>query len=558
MRSLRRTTPCDDIPIMKRFQSSAVRVILVNLPVSNPLAGSPADASVEHIGLGYIGAYLNSKGIKDVKVFDAYSRKLSEKEIVDAIKKFNPEFLCISPTYLTWDLTLRILNKIKDENNNIVTILGGPHVSFEPILTRALKEYKCIDFIVRGEGEISTYEIIEQTTLGSCSRIQGVSHRGLNGELIIAKDFAEIAEDLDSLPFPLRDTPSLLGKSVRLTTSRGCYQNGSGCTFCSTSALYPRGWRARSARNVVDEIEFLNAQGFNNFICAEGDFIGLSEEGLNRASEIAEEILKLKLSVRLRIFAGIPQVLKAEKFGLWGKLKHAGLERVYPGIESANVNTLNLFGKRQSLSEIYSAVEILRKRGIALQVGFIMFQPWSTFESIEENCRFLRYIEQDHLWYNLSSSLLLLPGSKLLERSKLDNLLNKELNQVGLGEEFVHNYKFINSQVGRLFQICSTLLKNPVIIAMDRMLITAEIILSNYVKSTMPSEILWLKRKYEETKEDLSSLNLNTYYKIIKLSKAKSPRKNAELMLKSHISKVEKKASELKLTLTKALKKCPL
>lgn len=525
----------------KEGQNLEERVMLINLPAHISFANSPADASEEHIGLGYIAAYLRNKGVKDVKILDAQSRRLSEDKICNTIREFRPNFLCLSPTYLTWDLTLRILNKIKGENNNTVTILGGPHVSFEPVLTRALKEYNCVDFIVRGEGEIAVHRVIKQILCCDPTPIRGVCYKKSNGQVTITEDLAESIDDLDSLPFPLRDTLPLRGKSLRISTSRGCYQGGNGCTFCPTSALYPKGWRGRSAKNIVDEIQSLNEQGFNSFVCAEADFIGFSEEGLNRAVEIAEEILKRKLSVHLRIFVGISQILKAEKFGLWEKLKGAGLERVYTGIESADVKTLNLFGKQQSLSEIYTAVEILRKKGIALQVGFIMFQPWSTFESIKENCRFLKYIEQVHLWYNLSSSLLLLPGSKLLERAKLDNLLNKDLNQVGLGEEFVHNYKFTNLQVGKVFQSCSALLKNPLIIDMDRMLITTEIILSNYVKGTMPSEILELKRTYEKTKEDLSNLNLNTYYKIIELSKAKFPRETIESMLKSHVSKVEKK-----------------
>jgi len=535
-----------------RHQNSGNRVMLVNLPISNPLAGSPADASVEHVGLGYIGAYLKSKGLNNVKLLDAYSRKLSKEQIIAEIKRFNPDFLCLSSTYLSWDLTVRILTRIKRENAEIITILGGPHVSFEPILSRALREYKCIDFIVRGEGEISTYKIIEQTIQGSCSQIPGVSHRESNGEIIIAEDFAEIADDLDFLPFPLRDTPPLQGKSLRITTSRGCYSKRGGCTFCSTPTLYPKGWRGRSAKNVVDELEFLNHQGFNSFICAEADFFGFSHEGFQRAAEIVEEMLRRRLKISLRIFAGINQINQAERYGLWEKLKSVGLERVYPGIESTCPDTLRLFGKSSELYKIYKAINILKRRQIALQIGFIMFHPWSTFKSIYENCRFLKYIDQAHLWNNFSNPLLLLPGTRLLEKAKSDNLLIKDLNEVGLGEEFVYNYRFLDLRIGRVSQICSILLNNPLISEMDRNLITTGIITSNSSMDIVPSEIAELKQVYETIKENLSYLNLNTFYRVIELCKAKYQDNAVESVLENHLNEVKKITPKLKAALKRA------
>lgn len=514
------------------------RIMLVNLPVDTFFANSPADASEEHIGLGYIAAYLKDKGMKDVEILDAASRRLPESEIIKRIQEHRPNFICLSPTYLTWHLTVRILNKIKDEDNDIITILGGPHVSFEPVLSRALKEYRCIDIIVRGEGEIATYKIVKwivkQASLCDLSIIPGVSYR-LNGQVIIADDFAESVDSLDSLPFPLRDILPLQGKSLRITTSRGCYKNGSGCTFCPSAVLYPKGWRSRSAKDVVDEIECLNKQGFNSFVSAEADFIGFSRKGLQRSLEIADEILTRRLSIHLRLFAGVRQILQAEKFGVLERLKRIGLERIFTGIESADPNTLDIFGKSQSLSEIYAAVDILRRRKISLQAGFIMFHPWGTFRSIEENCRFLKHIDQVHLWHNLSTTSLLFPGTKLLQRVQSEDLLIEDLSEVGLGEEFAYNYRFIDPQIETVFQSCLALLKNPVIIDMDRMLITATIVLSSFGKHT-PAEMGELKQVYVKTKKYLSHLNLETFYRIIELSKAESSER-IESTLSNHLDK---------------------
>ena len=67
-------------------------------------------------------------------------------------------------------------------------------------------------------------------------------------------------EDLDSLPFPAHHLLPLeplkhTAKSFSLITSRGCVY---WCDFCSTVRMFGRGYRMRSPKNMVDEIEFLH------------------------------------------------------------------------------------------------------------------------------------------------------------------------------------------------------------------------------------------------------------------------------------------------------------
>jgi radical SAM superfamily enzyme YgiQ (UPF0313 family) len=68
-------------------------------------------------------------------------------------------------------------------------------------------------------------------------------------------------EDLDSLPFPAHDLLPLeklkhMGKLlVPLVSSRGCVY---WCDFCSTVRMFGRGYRWRSAKNVVDEMQLVH------------------------------------------------------------------------------------------------------------------------------------------------------------------------------------------------------------------------------------------------------------------------------------------------------------
>jgi len=70
-------------------------------------------------------------------------------------------------------------------------------------------------------------------------------------------------------------------------------------------------------------------------------------------------------------------------------MKQAGFERVLIGIESANPAVLRLFRKGESLQTIRQSVEILRQIGIDIVPGFMIFNPYTTVETLEVDLDFL-------------------------------------------------------------------------------------------------------------------------------------------------------------------------
>ena len=372
------------------------RILLINMPIPVEYAGAPYDASLEQVGLGYIAAALEIKG-HDVFLLDAYSRELNESIIINIIRAFSPNFLCLSPTYLSWEGIVRVIKISKRFNPDIKTILGGPHVSFEPVLSLALKRFDCIDYIIKGEGERSIISVIEDDDSKTIGNTPGVCFKNKDGTLHISDELSDQIDNLDELHFPLRDIDPLKGKSLRITTSRGCYSNGRGCAFCQMSHQNPHGWRGRSPKNVVDEIELWANKGHRSFICAEAHFFGVSKHGIPRAGKIGEEILRRNLDVRLRVFGGVPEIIAAEKYGVLSTLRKAGLERVYPGIEAGNEEDSKLYEKNITIPQIKTAVDILKRIGIGLQIGFIMFNPWSDNMRLKANVFLLKQIDQAHL-----------------------------------------------------------------------------------------------------------------------------------------------------------------
>jgi len=520
---------------------SISKTLFINIPAQIDYIGSPIDASLEHIGLGYLAAYLKERGI-EVKLIDAHSRRLSEIQIFGKIKEYNPKFLCVSPTYYSWNLTISLLKKTKKTYPEIVTIAGGSHVSFDPILTGCFKKYNCFDFVVKGDGEIALCKIINNfLERNPFQKIKGVSYRDKNGNVHIDNNYAEIIDNLDRLPFPLHDIEPIKNQYLRICTSRGCYKKGHGCTFCNSSEMNPEGWRFRSASNVVNEIELWHSKGFKNFICAESEFLGINKIGLERGKKIADEIAKRKLKLNLRIFCGVRQIIQADKIGLLMDLQKAGVERIYPGIEAGNDKDLSLYNKHINTTMCKEAIKILEDRNFGIQIGFIMFHPWSDIKSIEQNINFLREIKQAHLWYHFFKRMALFPGNKMYNLVKKNNLFFINENEVSFGEDFAFNYKFVNLEIEKLSKLNKYFETKPSLIQTNRALISADIFFSKLSKEekTISSKMGQILNEYIMLKEKIANINIKTFRKLLRICFRSSFTIEAEKILDRYNSEIE-------------------
>jgi anaerobic magnesium-protoporphyrin IX monomethyl ester cyclase len=123
-----------------------------------------------------------------------------------------------------------------------------------------LQEYDSVDYIVRGEGEETLFELVQGTKL---AEIKGLSWKNKTGKVISNPDRLPI-QNLDSLPYPAWDLidPNAypargegiyndidLTKVTRYSIifSRGCMAC---CTFCSSWKIW-EGYRYRSGMNVA-------------------------------------------------------------------------------------------------------------------------------------------------------------------------------------------------------------------------------------------------------------------------------------------------------------------
>lgn len=258
------------------------------------------------LGLAAIGAFLRLNGY-EVEFKQCFAGKGDDE--YDRAAEIEADVYGFQLNMVNYLPVRSVVKKIKLMKPNAITIFGGPFLV--SLSERILKNDPLFDFIVMGEGELTTLELLQalERKEEDFSEIKGLVWRDKSGRVII-NDKRGVIEDLDTLPFPARDfledaeqDQGLIG-CVRISTSRGCVGN---CTFCCVN-LYNKVqkgklWRGRCPKNVVDELEYLSkTYGAKVFNFADSSFEDPGKAGKIRARKICEEIIRRNLKISAKVY----------------------------------------------------------------------------------------------------------------------------------------------------------------------------------------------------------------------------------------------------------------
>jgi len=382
-----------------------MKVMLIKPPLTLFQKDNQGFEGSEPLGLAYLAAYLLKNG-HDVNILDAFilgqknitqdgeffSHGLSNDAIAKNIKKFDPEIVGISSMFTLHSKGVHnVAQIVKKINPKIPVIVGGAHASALPNLV--LNDNN-IDILVKGEGENTFLDIISHEESGKdLLNIPGTMVR--EGKKVKINPPREFIKDLDSIPFPARHLlpmnlylndwyrtkMAMRPPRANLVSSRGCTGN---CIFCSIHSIWRHTWRGRSAKNVVDEIEFLVKNYGVREIAFQDDNVSLNKE---RMMEICDEILERKLNIKWCTPNGIA-IWTLDK-ELLDKMKKSGCYKLTFGIETGCPITQKFIRKTQiNLNKAKEIIKYCNKIGIWTHSAFIIGFPYETQEQIEETVKF--------------------------------------------------------------------------------------------------------------------------------------------------------------------------
>lgn len=342
------------------------------------------------------------------------------------------------PSYNTIENILDISNIIKEKSPTTSTVLGGVYAS--AIGKEILSHHHFIDFIVIGEGEISLVKLIEYLRKRSTSHdVEGILFRSDNNEFVYNPRGDNLV-DLNNLSLARHDylaqfpPNAFSSNSIRIESARGCLGS---CSFCSNSykyrlERYAKRWRGMSPERLVDEIKYLyNHYGARIFNFTDPSFEDPGKRGKERIQKIARELInqdiRISYKVNLRCETFTPHDLD-----LLQLLRKSGMNVAIIGIESANTNELSLLCKRSTNEQGVSMLNLLNQAGVFVLVGFIMFTPYSTLESLKKNLDFLSQIGR--LWdFNcITNTILVFRGTNLYNQLLSESLIDNPDDYLGL------------------------------------------------------------------------------------------------------------------------------
>jgi len=383
------------------------------------------------LGIAYIGSYLIERG-HDVVIYHGehctkteytsivkYSENFSRyklaiesdnhpiwEEIGNIVTSFKPKVIGISALTPKVPSASKIAEICKKIDPNMIVVFGGQHPTINP---EEILANENVDFVVRGEGEETFFELIENLKNSSSNYqdISGLSFRS-NGKTIHNINRGLI-KNLDTIPLPARnklfnlDTYSPVQLSM-VMTSRGCPYK---CAFCATQNIWGDKVRFRSIENVLKEIkEIKNKYGIKDVIFMDDSFT----INKNRVKELCRILIEERLNITWSCLTRI-NMISDEIISL---MKKAGCTKVDVGIESGNQRILNLINKDIDLKQIREAIKVL-KRNKMYWSGFFMFGfPTETEDEVFDTLNFLKELKPN--WANISI-FTPYPGTKLFELS---------------------------------------------------------------------------------------------------------------------------------------------
>lgn len=413
------------------------------------------------LGLCYIASMLedhkvtiiNAQEYSDPRVDGDYKRiGLSVYNTIQKIKETKPDIVGIScPLSIMWPDVVGISRLLRSEYD-CKQVIGGFQPSAFPELCM---EESCADHVIVGEGENAFKDIVEGTE-----------------EKIVKRP---LIPDLDTIPFPARHLIDMekyiemglaQGSQKRerystLISSRGCPNN---CTFCSAKVVWTQKWRARSAENVVAEIEHLKEKYRIDEIHFEDDNISLDKKRMNK---ICDLIIEKDLDISWTVPNGI-EVRTLDK-EIIQKMKKSGCYQLNFGIESGNEYILkNIIKKRTDLDKTKEIIQWTKEAGMWSHSFFILGFPGETKEMIYDSLTYAKDADLDSAFWNIATPY---PATELYDTvigdKGIDNVDFNKLrgcdNVLGSDVLTADELKIIQKDINRrFFKYCIMKQINPV------------------------------------------------------------------------------------------------
>lgn len=409
-----------------------MKVLIANPPWPGPGYGARSDVRWPHkrsdkyieypIYLSYTVAVVEEAGF-EVSFIDAIMDELSIEDFAQRVHDLSPRLALIETSTPSIEYDLETAAAVKRLSPETFVALVGSHVTYFD--QEMVAENPAVDAIVRGEFEYTSADLARALNNGGgLDQVQGLTYRDEGGDVRRNPD-RPLFEPLDQMPFPARHIVKgdgyragiySGGYPTAMISSRGCPYR---CTFCLwPDVLYGHKFRARSAENVVDEIEEAVRKYGHDEIYFDDDTFTIDRQRVMDICRLIQERgleKEVEWIAQCRVDTVDREMLEA--------MKAANCGYILFGVESGSPQMLKKMKKGITVEKVRETFKLTAELGIKTQAFFLFGMPGETQETIHETIEFAKELNASSTQFAVAIPH---PGTALYEECKTNGWLTSE------------------------------------------------------------------------------------------------------------------------------------
>ncbi len=364
----------------------------------------PTQTGMPPLGLLYLAQVLINNGYS-VQVYDQCVTGLKNEELAKRVKQWDPKIIGFSMCLSNYWTTSDLLKRVKSGNPNAIIVAGNYIPTFYHDKLMAADDF---DYCVFGEGEYIFLELVNKLLRHEnkdFKDIKGIAYRE-NG-IVKSTPRPEHIKNIDEIPIPDRKLVDfnyrLQRKSSAIITSRGCPYR---CRFCYFNSIMGCKWRARSVKNIIEELKMLHDEGYKEVVLGDSSF----NMSMKRTRDLAVEVRKnglnsMEFGGDLRTDRTNDELLRL--------MISMNFTKALFGIESGNQRILDYYQKDTTIEKIKLAVKKANKARMDVIFGtFIVGAP---DETPAEVINTLKFANKLHLSFAAFQVLSTIPISTIYQ-----------------------------------------------------------------------------------------------------------------------------------------------
>lgn len=320
----------------------------------------------DHISIAYLSSIAKELGNKTFLCI------LDNDNIFDKIEYIKPKILAYSANILSYNEMVKI-NKEIIKKHNFISIMGGPHPTFNPDLF----EDSNMDAFCIGEGELPFKEFLQNIEKNkSFDNVKNLLTKNRHNEV------RPLIDNLDSIPMPDRDITienSFLKNISKKSffTSRGCFFS---CSYCHNN-YYKKLYKGKgkiirrfSVDYVINEMEKIKNKYTMDFVKIGDDLFAYKVDSW--LEEFVDKYSR-KIDLPFNCYLRLDLINK----DLLIFLKKAGCYSVHLSIDSCSKFVREeVLNRKWKNIDIEKKIKMIHNYGIKTWVNFMLAAPESTLQ----------------------------------------------------------------------------------------------------------------------------------------------------------------------------------